>query len=127
MTAGTETCVKVVVRCRPLLGHEDGALDVSKIDEAGGSIKIGDKTHKYGPGGAVGGTGRHDAMYDVTTKPLVAQLSPSQHEPRTRTKWRSSCKGGTTSFACIHRRTARSSRQTAPRFGMLSVRRECQL
>ena len=74
MTAGTETCVKVVVRCRPLLGHEDGALDVSKIDEAGGSIKIGDKTHKYGPGGAVGGTGRHDAMYDVTTKPLVAQL-----------------------------------------------------
>ncbi|KAH8064893.1 hypothetical protein JL722_1782 [Aureococcus anophagefferens] len=50
MTAGTETCVKVVVRCRPLLGHEDGALDVSKIDEAGGSIKIGDKTHKRAAG-----------------------------------------------------------------------------
>ena len=57
-----------------MLDHEQGALDISNIDEAGGSIKIGDKTHKYGPGGAVGGTGRHDAMYDVTTKPLVAQL-----------------------------------------------------
>ena len=54
----SETRVKVVVRCRPLLGHEDGARDVATVEEAQGAIRINGKTHEYGERCAVGGCGR---------------------------------------------------------------------
>jgi kinesin family protein 4/21/27 len=72
----SETTVKVVVRCRPLLPHETDkdVKNVSTIDEDGGRITISGRTHDYGNESVVGGGDRHATMYDRTAKPLIAQL-----------------------------------------------------
>ena len=67
----SETTVKVVVRCRPLLPHETDkdVKNVSTIDEDGGRITISGRTHDYGNESVVGGGDRH-ATYVSRVQPV---------------------------------------------------------